>query len=110
MVQNVLFAIVVMIMALIGIMLIVAMLTRRAVAKVVDIFYRQNALRIDQAKTIDELGLRPPDFMQKLMRPRDYKQYALRVLVQKGIVCTTEDGKLYLREEKLDEHLRHKTY
>jgi hypothetical protein len=39
--------------------------------------------------------------MEGMFRGRDYKPYALTALMNAGVVKTTEDGKLYLSEEKL---------
>ncbi len=80
--------------------------TKRAIPKVIRIFCRRNALEISNAKTTDELGLSPPDLAQEITKPPDYTQHALRVLKQGGIVSVTEDGKLYMIEEKLSENLR----
>jgi len=79
---------------------------RRAVSKVVAAFYQHNALDVQGAKTLRELGLERPDFVQRMMKPRDYKQYALQFLIRKGVLLATEDGRLYLVEEKLDQTLR----
>jgi len=76
-------------------------LMRRATRQVIKIFREHNATDNKNAKTIDELGLRPPGLMERMMRRRDYKPYALSALVNAGVVKTTEDGKLYLSEEKL---------
>ncbi len=83
-----------------------AFLTQRAIFKVIEIFCRNNALRIQYAKTIEELDLTPPDFLQRLTQMRDYKPYALKILIQQGIVNRTQDGKLYLSEEKLNPDIR----
>ncbi len=82
--------------------------TRRAIFKVIEIFYRHNALGINGAKTLHELGLERPDFFQRMTRPRDYKQYALQILIKRGIIFENEDGRLYIVEEKLDQNLRSK--
>ena len=76
---------------------------KRAIPQVVRIFREMNALDMKNAKTIDELGLRPKGMMEQMFKRRDYKQYALTVLMQTGIIQTTEDGKLYLSEEMLSE-------
>ena len=76
---------------------------RRAARQVIKIFRAQNATENKNARTIDELGLRPPGMMERMMRRRDYKPQALNALVQVGVVKVTEDGKLYLSEEKLAE-------
>ena len=83
-------------------------LTRRAIFKVVEIFYQHNALGINAAKGLHELGLEPPDFLQRMTRRRDYKQNALQILIKNGIIVENEDGKLYMVEEKLDENLGRK--
>jgi hypothetical protein len=41
--------------------------------------------------------------MERIMKPRDYKPYALQILIKQGVLCQTEDGRLYLSEEKLNE-------
>jgi hypothetical protein len=78
-------------------------LTRRAAHQVIKIFRRQNAIDSRSARTIDELGLRPPNMMQRMGRRRDYKPHALDALLRAGVVQVTEDGKLYLSEDKLAE-------
>jgi hypothetical protein len=83
-------------------------LTKRAVFKVIEIFYQHNALGMNGAKTPHELGLERPDFFQRMTRLRDYKQNALQILIKEGIILENEDGRLYMVEEKLDENLRSK--
>jgi len=83
-------------------------LTRRAIFKVIEIFYHHNALGIHGAKTPHELGLERPDFFQRMTRLRDYKQNALQILIKEGIISENEDGRLYMVEEKIDESLRSK--
>jgi len=73
----------------------------RAFTKVIKIFQQNNAINDKNAKTIDELGLRPPSFTQRMFRARDYKPQALNLLIRSDIIQTTEDGKLYLSEENL---------
>ena len=80
--------------------------TRRAIFKVVKIFYQHHALGMNEAKTLHELGLERPDFLQRMMKARDYKQYALEILLKRGIINMNEDGRLYMVEEKLDQELR----
>ncbi len=83
-------------------------LTRRAIFKVIEIFYQHNALGMKDAKTLHQLGLERPDFLQRITRRRDYKQNALQILIKRGIISENEDGRLYMVEEKLDENLRSK--
>ena len=99
---------VVMVLAFAGVLYIRAFFTRRAIFKVIEIFYQHNALGISGAKTLHELGLERRDFFQRMTKPRDYKQYALQILVKRGIILENEDGKVYLAEERLDQDLRKK--
>jgi len=76
---------------------------RRAMRQVIHVFRRYHCLSKENAKTPKELGLGSPDFMDRFMRPRDYKPHALQILTKQGVLCQTEDGRLYLSEEKLNE-------
>jgi hypothetical protein len=105
---RVILILILMIIAFGGGLYIRTFLTRRAILKVVEIFYQHNALEMNSAKTLHELGLERPDFFQKMVRRRDYKQSALQILIKRGIISENEDGRLYLVEEKLDENLRSK--
>jgi len=83
-------------------------LTRRAIFKVIEIFYQHKALGINSAKTLHQLGLERPDFLQRMTRPRNYKQNALQILMKEGIILENEGGRLYMVEERLDQVLRKK--
>ena len=67
--------------------------------KVIEIFRQHNALRINDAKTVEDLGLEKPDFAQRIMRGRDFKQYALQILIKSGVIHVTQDGRLYMVED-----------
>ena len=99
-----------MVLAFAGVLYIRAFLTKRDIFKVIEIFYQHNALGINGAKTLHELGLERPDFFQRITRPRDYKQYALQILIKRGFILENEDGRVYLVEERLDQDLRNKRY
>jgi hypothetical protein len=99
---------IVMIVAFAGVLYIRAFFTRRAIFKVIEIFYQHNALGISGAKTLHELGLERPSFFQRMTRPRDYKQYALQILIKRGFILENEDGRVYLVEERLDQDFRSK--
>ena len=88
-------------MLLLGLFFIPRWLTSRAARQVIRVFRRHNATDSKNARTIDELGLRPPGVMERMMRRRDYKPHALNALMQAEIIKATEDGRLYLSEEKL---------
>jgi hypothetical protein len=74
---------------------------RRAVSQVVAIFEHNNALDVRSAKTIDELGLKPPTFLEGMLRMRDFKPYALQVLMSTEVVRQTDGGRLYLAQDRL---------
>jgi hypothetical protein len=103
---NILLIIILLIIAFGGGLYIRTFLTRRAIFRVVEIFYEHNALGVYGAKTLKELGLESPDFLQRMTRPRDYRQTALQVLIREGVVNMTEDGRVYMVEQKLDQKLR----
>jgi hypothetical protein len=81
-------------------------MTRRAAFRVIEIFREHKAVGIHQAKTIDELGLRPPGLIERFGRMRDYKRTALNLLVKAEAIRMTQDGKLYIPEEKYEELMR----
>jgi hypothetical protein len=99
---------IVMIVALGGVFYIRAFLTRRAIFKVIEIFYQHNALGLNGAKTLHDLGLESPNFFQRITRPRDYKQSALQVLMKRDIILVNGDGRFYMVEKRLDQALRKK--
>jgi len=73
----------------------------RAIRQVIQIFRKHNAISVKNARTDSELGLRPLGILERMFRLRDYKPYALTVMIKAGVVQQTEDGRLYLSEEKL---------
>lgn len=99
---------IVMVIALGGSLTIRTLLTRRSIYKVIEIFYQHHALGMKSARTRNELGLVRPDFFQRMMRPRDYKQYALQILMKRDIILEDKEGRLYMVEERVDQELRNK--
>jgi hypothetical protein len=91
---------------ILGSFMISGFLVKKATYQVIDRFCTYDALEARKARTIQELGLAPLDFWQRMFRPRDYKPYALQFLSKAGAVNTTRDGKLYLVEEKLNDSLK----
>ena len=98
---NGLFILLIVILAILGFFVLPRIRIRRAVGQVVDIFERNNALDVRSAKTVDELGLRPPTFLDGMLRMRDFKPYALQILMHTEVVRQTDGGRLYLSEGKL---------
>jgi len=98
---NALFILILVILAILGFFVLPRMRMKRAVNQVVAIFERNNALDLRSAKTIDELGLGPPTFLEGMMRMRDFKPYALQLLMKADVVRHTDGGRLYLLQDKL---------
>jgi len=96
-----LFILLLVILAILGFWVLPRIRIKRAVNQVVAIFERHNALDARSAKTIDELGLRPPTLLQGMMRLRDFKPYALQILMKYDVIRQTDGGRLYLSQDKL---------
>jgi len=99
--SNAIFIVLILLFILFALFVVPQWRLRRAIHQVIRIFREHNAIGIDNSKTIDELGMTSPGILERMLRGRDYKQYALRALMKAEIVQTTEDGRLYLSEEKL---------
>ncbi len=96
-----LFVLLLVILAILGLWVLPRMRIKRAIDHVVAIFEHKNALDARSARTIDELGLRPPTFLEGLMRMRDFKPYALQLLMKAEVVLQTDGGRLYLSQDRL---------
>jgi len=99
--NDILFLVLVIIVALVALLLVPRWLVSRAAKKVVRIFQDHGAVNEKNARTADELGLTPPGFLQRMARTRNYKPQALNILINAEIVQITEDGRLYLVEDRL---------
>lgn len=84
-----------------------SILLRRAAKKVIELFRIKNALDLEDAKTREELGLTGQSFMERMVKPKDYKPQALEFLINWSVIKEAPDNRLYLCEEKLAE-LNHK--
>jgi len=100
-VQSWIFFIVLIGLFLAAIVLVPQLLLRRAMRQVVGIFRRLEATSAERAKTVEELGLKPRSLTQNLLRGRDYKQYALQIMLRAQIIQMAEGERLYLSEENL---------
>jgi hypothetical protein len=96
-----LFILFLVILAILGFWVLPRIRIKRAVNQVVATFERNNALDVRSAKTIDELGLRPPTFLEGMLHMRDFKPYALQILMNTEVVRQTDGGRLYLLQDKL---------
>ena len=77
------------------------MMNKNAVMQVIKRLRQHQALDIQSAKTVEEIGLQPLSLRERMLRFRDYKPAALQGLIRTDIVQTTEDGRVYLSEEHL---------
>lgn len=89
------------VLILITIFVLPQIMLRNAISSVIRTFRQNKAVGAQNAKTIDELGLRPKSAMQAVFRGTQYKTTALMALRNAGVIEKTEDGKLYLSEENL---------
>ena len=78
-----------------------ALLVRRAMVVVIKIFRANNAVTETNAKVQGDLGLNPKNLLDRFFTLRDYKPQALELLIEARIVQVTNEGKLYLSEQKL---------
>ncbi len=84
---------------LVGALRISLMLARRSICTVIGIFRRHNAVQIQNARTLRELGLADHPLFRLL---RDYKPWVFQTLIQAGIIRMTPiEDMFYLSEEQL---------
>lgn len=76
-------------------------LLKRAVRQVIRTFRAQGAINPSSAATLDQLGLTPRKFLENMFKTRDYKPYAVQLLVEADIVRPTPDGRFFLSESEL---------
>ena len=99
--ENIIFIALVVVLLLLALFIVPRWRVKRAAGQVIWIFREHNAVDVKNAKTIDELGLRPRGMMEGMFKGRDFKPYALSAMMKAEIVRGTEDGRLYLLEDKL---------
>lgn len=99
---DILFVIALGILALLAWFFVPAWMIKRNIPKVIGIFREKHAIGIQNAKTVEELGLKQKAILERMLSRRDWKPKALDLLIQTQIVLITEDGKLYITEESLD--------
>ena len=102
-INGILIIVLLVVVLLAGMFLIPQWRLRRAIHQVIRIFRDHNAVSVRDAKTVDALGLRPRGMLEGMfsVRLRDYKKHALDALMKADIIQTTDDGRLYLSEDKL---------
>lgn len=82
---------------------IMALMSKRAMRQVVQIFHKTSSLCSQRPKGVEELGLNPPGFVERMLKPKDYKPYALQALIQAGIVRKDFNGRVCLLQDKVPE-------
>ncbi len=75
---------------------------RRATGAVIRIFRENEALSTEKAMTVQDLKLAPRGLFQVNLF-RDYKPTALQFMMKNDIVRATDDGRVYLSEETLQQ-------
>lgn len=78
----------------------------KATNQVMDAFAQAGAFSVERARTLEELKLKSPPFWQR-MGMRDYRDVALKGLVQAGVIMV-EDDRYYLPREKYEGYLSKK--
>ena len=84
------------------VLLIPSTMLKLSVSVVVKEFRRQKAISSEHTISKTELGIISQTGINRFVNRRDYKAQALQALVQAEIVQVTEEGRLYLLEEKLE--------
>jgi hypothetical protein len=102
---NLIFWVVLFTMFLLGIFVLPAFRLKRAILQVIRIFRRHASFCFSNPKTIDELGLAPRPMWESLFRLRDFKPYAIQVLLRGGVIHLSDDGKMCMQENKAAEFL-----
>jgi hypothetical protein len=100
--QALLIMLLVIAVLIVGAIYISRFLLRRAVRQVVSTFRGLEATSPTAAATQEELGLIQRNPFERIGRLRDYRPYALRLLLEQNVVRQTEDGRLYLSERDLE--------
>lgn len=99
--QAILFIMIISLAYLLVLFTLPALFIKRAMAQVIGIFRSHAATEARNAKTIDELGLRPESFINRIGKLRDYKPMALDILMSAEVIVQVFDGRVYLSEKGL---------
>ncbi len=99
--NSVIIIVLIIVLALLAMFVVPQWRLRRAIRQVIRIFREHSAIDIKNARTVDELGLRRRRMLEGMLKGRDYKQYAVSALMKAEIIQATEDGRLYLLEDRL---------
>jgi len=100
-VETVIAIILIFVLLILAFFIIPRWRSKRALRQVIQVFRNNSATDIKNAKTVDELGLKSPTMREEMFHRRDFKPYALNSLIKAEIIRRTEDGRLYLAEDRL---------
>lgn len=81
--------------------LLPALRLKRALYQVIDRFRGLDSACLAGIGSLEELGLRPPGLLDGLFPHKDFRPYALQVLIMENVVQLTGDKGLCLREERV---------
>lgn len=76
-------------------------LISRAVTKVIQTLRKFNAINPQSAVTSEQLGIRPYNMWDRMLRFRDYRPQAFQILQDLKVIISVGDNRYYLSEEKL---------
>ena len=76
--ETALILILIIVVLVLGVYYIPRLFMKRAVRQIVRIFRKRDALSPDTALPLEELGLGPKSYMDRMFRVRDYKPHAAR--------------------------------
>jgi hypothetical protein len=99
--NDILFFVILAVLFILAVFVLPQWLLLRTVPKVIRVFRENNAVGEKNAKTIEELGLKSKSMFERMFRMRDYKPRTLQFLIRVTIIEITEEGKVYLDEDKL---------
>jgi hypothetical protein len=81
-------------------------LIRKEVSQVVERFKRTHSLCAENPKAAGELGLGPSRALERATKTRDSNPYALEFMIHKGVIRVTDEGKLCLLKDKVNDFLQ----
>ncbi len=99
--NSIIFIALVVVLLLAAIFFVPQWRLKRAIRQVIQILREHSAIDTKSAKTVEELELKPRSMMDGMFKGRDYKPHAVNMLTRNEIIQQTEDGRLYLSEERL---------
>ncbi len=95
------FWVILLVLFWLGVFVIPRIRLKRTLFQVMGIFRETHSLCSETPKTPAELGLAPQSLMDRMVKFRDYKPYALQLLIKSGMVRLTGRGKMCLLENRI---------